>query len=152
MYLCSSYCILYMFSVSDSSIYMIYCYSFNFPYVTCTCMPGPHHLIMYTCVSYARHLALLYVLAGLRLITLDSHVQILETGPWWPYYTRSECAAGPPVVVRALPKLGRHRSSSFSSSTVWLTRSLLLYCEHLSASIYLFMYCTFVSSSDVIFQ
>jgi len=33
MYLCSSYCLLCMFSVSDSSIYMIYFRSFNFPYV-----------------------------------------------------------------------------------------------------------------------
>ena len=26
--------------------------------ISCTCMPGPHHLIMYTCACYARHLAL----------------------------------------------------------------------------------------------
>ena len=32
--------------------------------IFCTCMPGPHHLIMYTCACYARHLALFYVLAG----------------------------------------------------------------------------------------
>ena len=32
--------------------------------ISCTCMPEPHHLIMYTCACYAHHLALLYVLAG----------------------------------------------------------------------------------------
>jgi len=32
--------------------------------ISCTCMSGPHHLIMYTCACYARHLALSYVLAG----------------------------------------------------------------------------------------
>jgi len=32
--------------------------------ISCTCMPGPHHLIMYTCACYTRHLALSYVLAG----------------------------------------------------------------------------------------
>ena len=32
--------------------------------ISCTCVPGPHHLIMYTCACYARHLALFYVLAG----------------------------------------------------------------------------------------
>ena len=42
----------------------IYC---HFSYITCHFlyrMPGPHHLIMYTCACYARHLALFYVLAG----------------------------------------------------------------------------------------
>ena len=65
--------------------------------ITCTCILGPHHLIMHTCTCYARHLALLYVLAGLRLTTLDSHVQILETGLWWPCCSRSEC--GSTVVI-----------------------------------------------------
>ena len=57
--------------------------------IACACMPEPHHLIMYTCAHYACHLALLYVLTGLRLTTLDSHVQILEIGPWWPYCSLS---------------------------------------------------------------
>jgi len=52
--------------------------------ITYTCILRPHHLIMYTCTCYARQLALLYVLSELRLTTLNSHVQILETGPWWP--------------------------------------------------------------------
>jgi len=26
--------------------------------ITCTCILGPHHLIMYTCICYARYLAL----------------------------------------------------------------------------------------------
>jgi len=41
--------------------------------ITCTCILGPHHLIMYTCTCYARHLALLYVLAGLRLVGPKAH-------------------------------------------------------------------------------
>ena len=32
--------------------------------ISCTCIPGSHHLIMYTCACYARHLSLLYVLTG----------------------------------------------------------------------------------------
>jgi len=60
--------------------------------ITCTCILGPHHLIMYTCICYARQLASLYVLVGLRLTTLHSHVQILETGHWWPCCSWSECA------------------------------------------------------------
>ena len=63
---------------------MIYCCSFNFPYLICyylylhTWTTSLDHVHVYL---YARHLALLYVLAGLRLTALDSHVQILETGP-----------------------------------------------------------------------
>ena len=126
MFICSSYCLLCMFSVSDSSIYIIYWRSFNFPYVTCTCMFGPHHLIMYTCASYARHLALLYVLAGLRLTTLNSHVQILETGPWWPCCSWSEYAADPCDDRSAAKAWSIVAALSPSSSPVWFSRPLLL--------------------------
>jgi len=32
---------------------------------------------------------------------LNLHVQILETGPWWPWCSWSECAADPSVAIRA---------------------------------------------------
>ena len=69
-------------------------------------VPRPHYLIMYTCVCDTRHLTLLYVLTGLRLTTLDSHVQILETRPWWPYCTWSKYTADSSVTVGAQQKLG----------------------------------------------
>ena len=59
-----------MFSDSDLLIYM-HLLDLRFTVIflillviSYTCMPGPPHLIMYTCACYARHLALLYVLAG----------------------------------------------------------------------------------------
>ena len=63
-----------MFSDSVLSIYMylldfrftvVHLISFMLLVIACTCMPESHHLIMYTCAWYARHLALSYVLAGL---------------------------------------------------------------------------------------
>ena len=73
VYLSSRHYFLCMFSDSDLSIYM-YLLDFGFTVVPLislmllviayTCMPEPHHLIMYTCAWYARHLALLYVLVG----------------------------------------------------------------------------------------
>jgi len=74
--------------------------------ISCTCILGSHHLIMYTYTCYAHHLASLYVLAGLHLTTLDSHVQILETGPWRPCCSRSECTADPSVMIGVQQKLG----------------------------------------------
>ena len=119
--------------------------------IACTGMPGPRHLIMYTYACYARHLALLYVLTGLHLTTLDSHVQILEPRPWWPYCSWSERAADPLVVVRVQQKLGNRRSSSFQLF-FWLALEVPLAArEHLSAFIYLFIWCTFTFSGDVIF-
>jgi len=59
-----------MFSDSDLLTYM-YLLDLGFTVIflillviSCTCMPGPHHLIVYTCACYARNLALSYVLAG----------------------------------------------------------------------------------------
>jgi len=59
-----------MFSDSDLLIYM-HLLDLGFTVIflillviSCTCMPGPHHLIMYTCACYARHLASFFVLAG----------------------------------------------------------------------------------------
>jgi len=91
-----------------------------------TCMPESYYLIMYTCAWYARHLALSYVLTGLHLTTLDSHVQILETGPWWPSCSLSECAADPSVTTRVQQKLGHRRSSSVQLFSWLALESLLL--------------------------
>ena len=67
-----------------------------------------------------------FVLAGLHLTTLNSHVQSLESGPWWPYYSWSECAADPSVAIGLQQKLGHRHSSSSRSTPVWLSRPLLL--------------------------
>jgi len=107
--------------------------------ITCTCILGPHHLIMHTCACYAHHLALLYVLTGLRLTTLDlmsrsyrpdlgglaiadqSAQRIL---PW-----RSECSRS----------LDYHRSSSSQFISCLVLETPLAAREHL-----------FVSSYDVV--
>ena len=94
--------------------------------IACTCMPEPHHLIMYTCAWYARHLALSYVLTGLHLTTMNSHIQILETGPWWPCYSWSVCAANPSVTIRVQQKLGSLRGSSSQFLSCLAPESLLL--------------------------
>ena len=73
--------------------------------ISCTCILGSHHLIMYMYTCYARHLASLYLLAGLRLRILNSHVQILETGRWRPCCSRSECAANPSRTIGVQQKL-----------------------------------------------
>jgi len=154
MYLCSSYCRLCMFSVSDSSIYMIYCRSFNFPYVIC------YYLYLHTWTTSLDHVhvyllctpfGFIYVLAGLRLTTPDSHVQILEPGPWWPYCSWSECAANPFMVTGAQQKLGHRRNSSSQFLSCLVLEIPLAAREHLSAFVYLFALCTLVFSGDVIF-
>ena len=154
MYLCSLYCLLCMFSVSDSSIYMIYCHSFNLPYVIC------YYLYLHTWTTSLDHVhfyllctpfGFIYVLAGLHLTALDSYVQILVPGPWWltvadqstqrilPWW--SECSKSLDVVA-ALP---------FSSSPVWLSRSLLLYREYLFVMYISSCIVFFCILSDVIF-
>jgi len=112
--------------------------------IVCTCMPEPHHLIMYTCVCYARYLALLYVLAGLHLTTLNSHVQILEMGPWWPCCNWSEYAAGSSVRLEHSRSLDYHRSSSSQFLSCLVLEAPLAAREHLSAFVYLFTWGTFV--------
>ena len=86
VYLCSSYCFLCMFPISDLLIYMIYCRSFNFLYVTC------RYLYMHAWTTSLDHVHVCLVCTplgfiicthGLHLTTLYSHVQILESGPWW---------------------------------------------------------------------
>jgi len=93
MYLCSSCCLSCMFQFK-SHRYIWFTVVSLIPLmlfvITCTCIPESHHLIMYTYIYYARHLTSLCVLAGLRLTTLDSHVQILESRPWRLYCSWSE--------------------------------------------------------------
>jgi len=100
---------------------------------------------LYICTWYARYLALLYVLAGLHLTTLDFYVQILKPGSWWLGCSWSECAADPPMVDRAQSKLGRHRSSSFQFLSCLTLRSLLLLVSISQfCYVYPFVYHTFV--------
>jgi len=77
--------------------FRIYCRSFNFFYVTCDCL----YLHAWTTsldhahVWLPEHANWLYHMysPGCFLTTLDSHVQILESGSWWPFCSWSECAA-----------------------------------------------------------
>jgi len=129
LYLSSRHCFLCMLSDSDLSIYMylllfgftvVPLISFMLLVIACTCMPEPHHLIMYTCdCLICTPLGFIICTRGLHLITLYSHVQILESGPWWPCYSWSECAADPSIVIGAQQKLGYRRSSS-SQLFSWL--------------------------------
>ena len=91
LYLSSRHCFLCMLSDSDLLIYMylldfgftvILLISFMLLVIVCTCMPKPHHLIMHTC-DYLICTSLCFIICTrrLHLITLNSHVQILETGP-----------------------------------------------------------------------
>ena len=85
---------------------------------------------------------------GCFLTILNSHVQILEFEPWWPYYNWSECVEDPSMTIRAQQKFGHRRSSSPD----WLPRPLMLFvstsqlllCISLSKSYFIF-------SGDVIF-
>ena len=165
MYLCSSYCLLYacfQFQIHRYTWFTVVpLISLMLFVITCTCILGPHHLIMYTCTYYARQLASLYVLAGLCLTILDFDVQILETGHWWPYCSWSECAADPSVTIRVQQKFG-------SSPQLFLPFPLLFgsrdpsFCSWASLSFFISLYdvlsfCIslhmmyFCISSDVIF-
>ena len=42
--------------------------------IACTCMPEPHHLIMYTCDCLSTPTDFIICTRGLHLITLDSHI------------------------------------------------------------------------------
>ena len=130
MYLCTSYCLLCMFSVSDSLIYMIYCRSFNFRYVICYYL----YLHNWTTSFDHAHVYLLCMPFGFIICTHRVTSDNLEFScpdprdrtlvtlavtdqsaqrifPWW-----SECSRSLDVAV-ALPS---------SSSPIWLSRSLLL--------------------------
>jgi len=119
--------------------------------ITCTCILRPHHLITYTCICHARHLILLYVLVGLRLTTLNSHVQILETRPWWPCCNWSSAQRILPWRSERSKSVDHRRSSSSQFLSCLVLEIPLVAREHLSAFVYLFPLCTLVFSSDVIF-
>jgi len=154
MYLCSSCYLLCIFFVSDSSIYMIYGRSFNFPYVTCYCL----YLHAWTTSLDHVYVCLLCTPFGFIICThrvafdnpifscLDSRVWTVVALLCW-----SECVADPSVMIRVQQKLG-HRRSSSSLFFSWLALEAPLAArEHPSAFVYLFVYCTFVFSGDVIF-
>ena len=108
---------------------------------SCTCVPVMHAIWLYHMYSL-----------GL-LTTLDSQVQILESGPWWLGCNWSECTADPPVVIGVQQKL-EHRRSSSSQLFSCLALEAPLVVSWASLSFYYvhpFMYCTLVFSSDVIF-
>jgi len=103
VYLCSKHRFLWIFSDSYLSIYMYLLHSgftivplifFMLPVIVCTCMPKPHHLIMYTCYCLSTPTGFIICTRRGFLTTLDPHVQILEFGPWWPYCTWSEWRSG----------------------------------------------------------
>jgi len=90
----------------------IYCL---FSYITSFSVPACLDHITWSCTRVpVMHAIWLYNMYSLGLLTtLDSHVQILESGPWWLGCSWSERAADPPVVIRVQQKLG-HRCSPSS--------------------------------------
>ena len=123
----------FWFRLTDIHVFTsfrIYCCSFNFLYVTCHCLylhawtTSLDHAHVWLPNMHATWLYHIYSLAWLHLRILDPHVQILESGPWWPYCSWSECVAlwwsecsRSLDVAVALPP---------SSSPDWLSRPLLL--------------------------
>ena len=142
MYLCSSYCLLFIFSVSDSLIYMIYCRSFNFPYVICyylylhTWITSLDHVHVYLLCT---HLASLYVLAG---VANNPGSSCPDPRDWtvaallYLIRVRSRPSRG----GQSAAELGRRRSSSSQFLSCLAPEALLLYREPL-CYVYLFMYC-----------
>ena len=83
MYLCSSYCLLCMFSVSDSSIYMIYCRSFNFSYVIC------YYLYLHTWITSLDHVHVYllstpsgFIICTLRVASDNPEFLCPDPGVW----------------------------------------------------------------------
>ena len=98
---------------------VMWAYKTDFPMVTLFTVSFHVHMCLYSQYTFSVHMYLLCTppsfsicTRGLHLTTLDSHVQILEFGPWWSFCTWSECAADPPVVIRVQQKLGHRHSSS----------------------------------------
>ena len=109
---------------------VLWAYITDFSIVTLLTVSFHVHICLYSRYTFHVHMYLLctpfgfiYALAGLRLITLDSHVQILEPGSWQLGCSWSERAADSPVVIRVQQKL-RHRYSS--SSQLFSCLALLL--------------------------
>ena len=94
----------------------------------------------------------IYVLAGLHLITLNYHVQILETGPWYHCCSWSDCAAkawisgclsGPSFFQHPYDRLAR-----FSSCYSWVL-SRISYCT-LLLRLLVILYSWFIVSCSMI--
>jgi len=79
-----------------------------------------------------------YMYSGLHLTTQNSHVQILESGPWWSFCSWSECAADPLMVIGVQQNLG-HWCSSSSQLFSCLAPEVLLLLVRTSVFVYLFM-------------
>jgi len=116
--------------------FRIYWHSFNFLYVTCHCLylyawtTSLDHVHMWL-PEHANWLYHMY-LAGCILTTLDPHVQILESGSWWPYCSWSECA------TEAWIKSCLSGPSFFQLPLVWLARFSSFY----SWVLFCMLYCT----------
>jgi len=98
------------------------------------------HMYLYSRYTFPVHVCLIctplgFIICtrGLHLTTLDPHIQFLESRPWWPCCSWSECAADPFVVIRVQQKLGCRPSSS-SQLFSWLApEASLVARDHLSA-------------------
>jgi len=128
--------------------FRIYFRCFNFLYVTCHCLYlhawitslDHAHMCLPEHANWPYHMYSL----GCILTTLDFHVQILESGPWWSCCSWPECAADPFVTIRTQQKLGHYRSSS-SQLFSWLALE-----ASLSASEQLSAFVIYISSYNVL--
>jgi len=104
MYLCFSYCLLCIFPFQTHRytwFTVIPLISFVLLVVAYICMPGSHHLIMYTCdCLLCTPFGFIICTRRVASTTLYSHIQILELGPWWPYCSWSECTTNPSMATK----------------------------------------------------
>ena len=148
LYLNPRHCFQCMLSDSDLLIYM-YLLDFRFIivplifiYVTSNCLylyawiTSLDHVHVWL-PEHANWLYLMYSL-GCFLTALDPHVQILKSGPWWPYCSWSEYAAEAwissclPIPSFFQPPLDR--LARFSSCYSWVLSCLLYYTSYFCAS------------------
>ena len=99
-----------------------------FTYYLISCSYVLTFTIHLSCTQYLICTPLGFIICtrGLHLITLNSHVQILEPVSWWIGCSWLKCAADPPVVVRGQQKLGHRRSFSFQFLSCLALEALLL--------------------------
>ena len=156
VYLCSPYCFLCMLSDSDLLIYMIYYRSCKFPLCYLLLLvPACLDHITWSCTRVpVMHAIRLYYMCSLGLLTtLDSHVQILKSSPWWSCCSWSECAADPPVEIGVQQKLGHCHSSSSQLFSYLALKVPLAARERLSAFVMYISSCIVLLyfSGDIIF-
>ena len=102
-------------------------------HLSCTCVPDMHATWLY------------HMYSRVASDNPESHVQILEPGPWWPWCSWSECAADPSIVTEVQQKFGHRRSSSSQFLSCLAPKVPLAAREHLSTFVmYISPYCTFV--------